>query len=73
MSHDSPSNCGTAGCADAHDYGLLCICGYWTDNERKSDPAIFAQLETLELAMTDRNPYKLLARYFHIVARKEAT
>jgi S-adenosylmethionine-dependent methyltransferase len=60
-----------AGCADAHDYGLLCICGYWTDNERKFDPAIFVQLETLELAMTDRNPYKLLARYFQIVARKE--
>jgi S-adenosylmethionine-dependent methyltransferase len=59
------------GCADAHDYGLLCICAYWTDNERKSDPAIFAQLEQLELALTDRHPHKLLARYFQVLARKE--
>jgi S-adenosylmethionine-dependent methyltransferase len=59
-------------CADMHDYGLLCICGYWTDNQRKSDPTIFAQLEQLELALTDRHPYKLLARYFQIIARKEA-
>jgi S-adenosylmethionine-dependent methyltransferase len=61
-----------AGCDDMHDYGLLCICGYWIDNERKSDPTIFAQLEQLELALTDRHPYKLLARYFQIIARKEA-
>jgi S-adenosylmethionine-dependent methyltransferase len=60
-----------AGYSDAHDYGLLCVCAYWTDNERKFDPTIFAQLETLELALTDRHPHKLLARYFQIVARKE--
>ena len=61
-----------AGYADAHDYGLLCVCGYWTDNQRKFDPAVFAQLEQLELALTDRHPHKLLARYFQIIARKEA-
>jgi S-adenosylmethionine-dependent methyltransferase len=61
-----------AGYTNAHDYGLLCVCAYWTDNERKSDPAVFAQLERLELALTDRHPYKLLARYFQIVARKES-
>ena len=61
----------TASCTEAHDYGLLCVCGYWTDNERKFDPTIFEQLETLELALTDRHPYKLLARYFQIIARKQ--
>jgi S-adenosylmethionine-dependent methyltransferase len=59
-----------AGYADAHAYGLLCICGYWTDNARKFDPEIYQQLERLELALTDRDPYKQLARYFQIVAWK---
>ena len=60
----------SAGFADPHDYGLLCVCGYWTDNARKFDPQIYAQLEELELAMTNRDPYKQLARYFQIIARK---
>jgi len=53
-----------------NDYGIRCICDYWGDNERKSDPVIFEQIERLEFALTDRHPYKLLARYFQIVARK---
>jgi S-adenosylmethionine-dependent methyltransferase len=59
-----------AGCAAIQDYGIRCICDYWGDNQRKSDPAIFAQIERLELALADRHPYKLLARYFQVVARK---
>ncbi len=59
-----------AGCAAVQDYGIRCICDYWGDNQRKSDPAVFAQLERLELALADRHPYKLLARYFQVVARK---
>ena len=58
-----------AGCATLQDYGVRCICDYWGDNARKSDPATFAQLERLELALADRHPYKLLARYFHVIAR----
>jgi S-adenosylmethionine-dependent methyltransferase len=52
------------------DYGLRCMSDYWGDNERKADPAIFARLERLEYALTDRYPYKLLARYFQIIARR---
>jgi len=52
------------------DYGLRCLCDYWGDNERKSDPMTFEQLEKLELALTDRHPYKLLARYYQVIARK---
>jgi len=52
------------------DYGLLCVTSYWGDNERKYDPAIYAQLEQLELALTDKHPYKLLASYYQIIARK---
>jgi hypothetical protein len=40
------------------------------DNDLKADPAVFKQLEELEFAMADRHPYKLLARYFQVIARK---
>ena len=59
-----------AGCATEQDYGLRCLCDYWRDNDLKADPAVFEQLEALEFAMADRNPYKLLARYFQVIARK---
>ncbi len=52
------------------DYGIRCICDYWGDNELKLDPVIFEQIERLEFALTDLHPYKLLARYFQVVARK---
>ncbi|MCI0394255.1 MAG: methyltransferase domain-containing protein [Chloroflexi bacterium] len=60
----------SAGCVPIQDYGIRCVCDYWGDNERKSDPAVFAELERLELALSGRHPYKLLARYFQIIARK---
>jgi S-adenosylmethionine-dependent methyltransferase len=59
-----------AGFQIEQDYGLRCLFDYWGDNERKSDPAIFEQLERLEFALMDRYPYKLLARYYHVIARK---
>jgi S-adenosylmethionine-dependent methyltransferase len=59
-----------AGCQIEQDYGLRCLCDYWGDNERKSDPATFEQLERLEFALMDRYPYKLLARFYHVIARK---
>jgi S-adenosylmethionine-dependent methyltransferase len=52
------------------EYGIRCICDYWGDNERKLDPVIFEQIERLEFALTELHPYKLLARYFQVVARK---
>jgi len=58
------------GCAVEGDYGIRCMCDYWGDNERKSDPAVWAQIEQLEFALTDRFPYKLLARNIQVIARK---
>ncbi len=59
------------GCVALQDYGSCAACAtIGATNARKSDPATFTQLERLELALADRH-YKLLARYFHIVARKE--
>jgi S-adenosylmethionine-dependent methyltransferase len=51
-------------------YGVRCVCDYIVDDERKHDPAFFAELERLELAMADRMPYLLTARFFHLVARR---
>ena len=45
------------------------MCDYWGDNERKSDPTVWAQIEQLEFALTDRFPYKLLARNLQVIAR----
>jgi S-adenosylmethionine-dependent methyltransferase len=53
-------------------YGVRCLCDYWGDNTKKSDPAIFAQVEQLEFALSSRHPYKHLARYFHLIARKRS-
>lgn len=52
------------------DYGIRNIYDYWGDNEQKSDPEIQKQLENLEFELTDKHPYKLLARYYQIIARK---
>ena len=59
-----------AGIIPEADYGIRCVCDYWGDNERKLDPVIFEQIERLEFALTELHPYKLLARYFQVVARK---
>ena len=52
------------------DYGIRNIYDYWGDNEQKSDLEIQEQLERIEFEFTDKYPYKLLARYYQIVARK---
>lgn len=51
-------------------YGVRCVCDYIVDDERKHDPVFFAELERLELAMADRMPYLLTARFFQLVARR---
>lgn len=60
------------GCAVLGDYGVRCICDYILDNGRKADPGFYQQLERLEYALSDRHPYKLLARFFQVIARKGA-
>lgn len=60
-----------AGCALEADYGIRCICDYWGDNDRKLQPTIFEQVRQIEFALTDRSPYKLIARYFQVIARRK--
>jgi S-adenosylmethionine-dependent methyltransferase len=51
-------------------YGVRCLCDYIADNDRKSDPAFFAQLEQLEMAIRDKYPFYLIARFWHVIAEK---
>jgi S-adenosylmethionine-dependent methyltransferase len=57
-------------CIIQADYGLRCMIDYWGDNERKTEPNTLAQLEELEFALSGQYPYKLLARFFQVIARK---
>ncbi|MCP4525237.1 MAG: methyltransferase domain-containing protein [Aestuariibacter sp.] len=58
------------GCVIQADYGVRCMLDYWGDNERKTEPNTVAQLEELELALSAKYPYKLLARFFQVIAQK---
>ena len=60
----------SASCIIMAQYGVRCVCDYLPNNEQKSVPAFFAQLEQLELALSSRYPYNLLGRFFQIIARK---
>ncbi len=59
-----------AGLAVEADYGIRCLGDYWGSNEQKLDPEIYGRLARLEAALAERHPYKLLARFFQVVARK---
>jgi S-adenosylmethionine-dependent methyltransferase len=52
------------------EYGIRCINDYISNNEMKSDPKIFEEIEKLEYAMSDKYPYYLIARSFHLIAEK---
>jgi S-adenosylmethionine-dependent methyltransferase len=53
-------------------YGIRSVCDYIPDDERKYDATFFAELERLEIALSDRMPYVLTARLFHLVASRES-
>lgn len=52
-------------------YGIRCICDFIPDNERKFEADFYAQLETLELAVSNQYPYKLLARFYQFLCQKQ--
>ncbi|MCE7009816.1 class I SAM-dependent methyltransferase [Kibdelosporangium philippinense] len=51
-------------------YGIRSVSDYIVDDDRKRDPEFFAELERLELAVTDRVPYKHIARMCQLIGRK---
>lgn len=50
--------------------GIRCICDYWGSNEEKQRPEVMAQIEALERRLMHTHPYKDLARYYQILARR---
>ncbi len=54
---------------EAH-YGIRCLYNYWGTNELKEDSTTYRKLRRLEMEFTDREPYKLTARQFQLIARK---
>ncbi len=51
-------------------YGIRCFADYWGDNETKMRPEVWGKITKLEYALTDKEPYNLLARFWQVVARK---
>lgn len=58
------------GCTILGIYGVLCVADYLSDETGAGDITFAEQLARLELALSSRLPYKLLARFFQVVARK---
>ncbi|MCF6522920.1 methyltransferase domain-containing protein [Streptomyces sp. JJ36] len=56
------------GCGPVHHYGIRSVADHITDEERKREPGFYAALEALELALSDRAPYRSVARLFQLVA-----
>jgi S-adenosylmethionine-dependent methyltransferase len=53
-----------------HQYGIRTICDFIADNDLKLDPDFYQKLETLEMALSDKEPYKFMARFYHFIAQK---
>ncbi len=51
-------------------YGILCVTGYIFDNDLKYQSEFFRKLERLEMAMSTRHPYNLMAKFCHLIAGK---
>ncbi|MEN0128899.1 MAG: methyltransferase domain-containing protein [Brevundimonas sp.] len=62
----------SAGFTDATRYGIRCVTDYIADDDRKSDPGFYAELEALELRLCDREPFLRTARIWQVVARRHA-
>lgn len=59
-----------AGCTLLGHYGVRCVNDYIADNTLKADPVFYAKLEALEMTLSDRYPYYLMARFFQLIGRK---
>jgi S-adenosylmethionine-dependent methyltransferase len=60
---------GELGCVEIEHCGIRSVNDHIVDDARKHDPDFFADLEALELALTNRHPYPHTARLFQLLAR----
>lgn len=61
---------GAAGLDIVGHYGVMNVCNLVADNEIKYDPAFYARLEELEIALAGRMPYPLTARMFQLIGQR---
>ena len=54
-------------------YGGRCVNDLITDDAAKWNSGYYADLERLEIALQNKEPYKFVGQYWHLVARLEAT
>ncbi len=52
-------------------YGILAVTTYIANDARKHESDFYRDLEALELALCDREPYVRTARFWQLVARKQ--
>ena len=52
-------------------YGIRSVCDFISDNDLKYRPDFYEQLEALEISLSDKYPYYLLARFYHLIAQKK--
>ena len=58
------------GFASPRRFGIRCLSDYMTDDDRKGEAEVYGQLEALELAVHDREPFVGLARMWQLVATR---
>jgi len=61
-----------AGCEVVAQYGGRCANDLVTDDAAKWDPAFYTDLERLEIALCDREPFRRLGQFWQLVARTAA-
>ncbi|MGZ4442503.1 MAG: methyltransferase domain-containing protein [Nocardioidaceae bacterium] len=59
------------GCTVVHRYGGRIANDLLTDDAAKSDPDFYADLERLELALCDREPFNSIGAFWQLVARAD--
>jgi S-adenosylmethionine-dependent methyltransferase len=59
----------TLGMDEVVRYGVRCVSDLVSDEDAEN-PAFLSDLERLELALSDRMPHLLTARFYHLIARK---
>ena len=63
---------GAAGLAAATRYGIRCVIDYIHDNDIKYAPAHYQTILALERALSQRSPYREVARFHQVIARHRA-
>jgi S-adenosylmethionine-dependent methyltransferase len=59
-----------AGCEIVDRYGILCVNHLITDDDRKHEPEFAADLQRLELALANLDPYRDIAAFWLLIARR---